>query len=314
MTTALITHPCFVNHDTGHGHPERADRMRALDNAFAEPAFSTLIREEAPLREDLEAAIIRAHPQNYYDAILAADPGPNGHSRHLDGDTVMSPGSLEAVRRAVGAGLRAVDRVVDKSDAVTNAFCQVRPPGHHAERATAMGFCVFNSVAVSALYAKAHYGLDRVAIVDFDVHHGNGTQDIFWANKDVFFGSTHQMPLYPGSGAVSETGNGNIYNAPLRPGDDGEAFKEAFNSRILVNLEAFKPNLILVSAGFDAHEADPLANLNLVESDFAWATQCLIDVADRFADGRIVSMLEGGYDLVGLANSAAMHVKTLMSV
>ncbi len=175
-----------------------------------------------------------------------------------------------------------------------------------------MGFCVFNSIAIAAMYARAKYGMERVAVVDFDVHHGNGTQDIFWADKDLFFGSTHQMPLYPGSGALGETGVGNICNAPLRPNDGGEAFRDAFESRILTSLDAFSPDLILVSAGFDAHEADPLANLRLVEGDFMWATQRILDIADRHCDGRVVSMLEGGYDLAGLAKSAAVHVKALM--
>lgn len=312
MSTLLLTHPCFVNHDTGYGHPERADRMRALDQVFANDVFDDLVRGEAPIREDLEAAVVRAHPQEYYDAIVAADPGPDGDTVRLDGDTVLSPGSWEPVVRAVGAGLEAVDRVMADDSLIKNAFCQVRPPGHHAETATAMGFCVFNSIAVAAMYARAKYGLERVAVVDFDVHHGNGTQDIFWSDKDLFFGSTHQMPLYPGSGAVNETGVGNICNAPLRPNDDGGPFREAFESRILSELDVFQPELLMISAGFDAHEADPLANLRLVEADFGWATEQLLDVAARHCGGRVVSMLEGGYDLKGLAGSAAVHVKTLM--
>ncbi len=312
MSTLLLTHPCFVNHDTGYGHPERADRMRALDQVFGHEAFGDLVRDEAPIREDLEQAVVRAHPQEYFDAMVAADPGPNGETVRLDGDTVLSPGSWEPVTRAVGAGLEAVDRVMDKTSLIKNAFCQVRPPGHHAETATAMGFCVFNSIAVAAMYARAKYGLDRVAVVDFDVHHGNGTQDIFWSDKDLFFGSTHQMPLYPGSGAVNETGVGNICNAPLRPNDDGVPFRAAFESRILRELDVFQPDLLMISAGFDAHEADPLANLRLVEADFAWATEQLLEVAARHCGGRVVSMLEGGYDLKGLAGSAAVHVKALM--
>ena len=312
MSTLLLTHPCFVNHDTGYGHPERADRMRALDQVFGNELFDDLVRDEAPIRDDLEQAVVRAHPQEYFDAMVAADPGPNGDTVRLDGDTVLSPGSWEPVIRAVGAGLEAVDRVMDENSLIKNAFCQVRPPGHHAETATAMGFCVFNSIAVAAKYARATYGLERVAVVDFDVHHGNGTQDIFWSDKDLFFGSTHQMPLYPGSGAVTETGVGNICNAPLRPNDDGVPFREAFESRILRGLDVFQPDLLMISAGFDAHEADPLANLRLVEADFAWATEQLLEVAARHCGGRVVSMLEGGYDLKGLAGSAAVHVKTLM--
>ena len=312
MSTLLLTHPCFVNHDTGYGHPERADRMRALDQVFGNELFDDLVRDEAPIRDDLEQAVVRAHPQEYFDAMVAADPGPNGDTVRLDGDTVLSPGSWEPVIRAVGAGLEAVDRVMDENSLIKNAFCQVRPPGHHAETATAMGFCVFNSIAVAAKYARTTYGLERVAVVDFDVHHGNGTQDIFWSDKDLFFGSTHQMPLYPGSGAVTETGVGNICNAPLRPNDDGVPFREAFESRILRGLDVFQPDLLMISAGFDAHEADPLANLRLVEADFAWATEQLLEVAARHCGGRVVSMLEGGYDLKGLAGSAAVHVKTLM--
>lgn len=312
MSTLLLTHPCFVNHDTGYGHPERADRMQALDQVFGNGLFDDLVRDEAPIRDDLEQALVRAHPQQYFDAIVAADPGPNGDTVRLDGDTVLSPGSWEPVIRSVGAGLEAVDRVMDENSLIKNAFCQVRPPGHHAETATAMGFCVFNSIAVAAKYARAIYGLARVAVVDFDVHHGNGTQDIFWSDRDLFFGSTHQMPLYPGSGAVIETGVGNIFNAPLRPNDDGAPFREAFESRILRGLDLFQPDLLMISAGFDAHEADPLANLRLVEADFAWATEQLLEVAARHCGGRIVSMLEGGYDLKGLAGSASVHVKTLM--
>lgn len=313
MSTLLISHPCFVGHDTGYGHPERADRMRALDKVFGHELFDALVREEAPLRDDLEAAVVLAHPQAYYDTILRVRPDPEGgETVRLDGDTVMSPGSWEAVARAVGAGLHAVDRVMNRADGVRNAFCQVRPPGHHAERETAMGFCVFNSIAIAAKYARARHGAERIAVVDFDVHHGNGTQDIFWSDKDLFFGSTHQMPLYPGSGALSETGVGNICNAPLRPHDDGGPFRDAFESRILASLRVFSPDLILISAGFDAHEADPLANLRLVEADFRWATEQLLEVAAQMCDGRVVSMLEGGYDLEGLAKSAAVHVKALM--
>jgi len=218
----------------------------------------------------------------------------------------------EAAVRAVGAGLEAVDRVMDEASQIRNAFCQVRPCGHHAEADRAMGFCIFANVAIAGMYAKAKYGLERVAVVDFDVHHGNGTQDIFWTHKDLFFASTHQMPLFPGTGAVSETGVGNICNAPLRSGDGGEHFRDAFESRVLPALKSFSPDMILISAGFDAHEADPLASLRLVEADFLWATEALADVADKQCEGRLVSMLEGGYDLTALARSTAVHVKTLM--
>jgi acetoin utilization deacetylase AcuC-like enzyme len=234
------------------------------------------------------------------------------HRRHLDPDTVVSAGSWEAALRAVGAGLHAVDAVV--SGKAANAFCQVRPPGHHAEAERAMGFCLFSNAAIAGLYARSRHGAERVAVVDFDVHHGNGTQAIFWRDKDLFYGSTHEMPLFPGTGALRETGVGNIWNAPLRAGDGGERFREAFESRILPALHDFGPDILLISAGFDAHQADPLANLALVEADFMWATERLADMAKRHCQGRIVSLLEGGYDLNALARSVAVHVKTLMDV
>lgn len=312
MTTLLITHPCFVDHDTGPGHPERADRMRAIDKVLAHDVFKDLKREEAPLRDDVEEQIKLAHPVEYLEKIRTVAAGRVSHPTHLDPDTVISAGSWEAALRAVGAGLRAVDAVM-AGDAA-NVFCQVRPPGHHAEHDRAMGFCLFSNVAIASLYARAKHGLKRVGVVDFDVHHGNGTQDIFWSDKDLFYGSTHQMPLFPGTGALNETGVGNIFNAPLRAGDGGEAFREAFESRILPALNDFGPELVVISAGFDAHEADPLANLRFVEADFMWATEKLAGVAATHSNGRIVSMLEGGYDLTALARSVAVHVKTLMDV
>jgi acetoin utilization deacetylase AcuC-like enzyme len=195
---------------------------------------------------------------------------------------------------------------------VKNAFAQVRPCGHHAETQRAMGFCIFNNVAIAALYARKKHGAERVAVVDFDVHHGNGTQDIFWSDKDLYFASTHQMPLYPGTGALNETGVGNVWNAPLRPGDGGDPFKQAFESRILPSLRNFGPDLVLISAGFDAHQDDPLANLRLLEPDFAWATSKIAEIADKHAQGRLVSMLEGGYNLAALARSVGVHVRALM--
>ncbi len=312
MTTLLITHPCFVEHDTGPGHPERPDRMRAIDKVLAHDVFNSLEREEAPLREDVETQIERAHTIAYLDQIRAIATGPIHGTRHIDGDTVVSPGSWEAALRGVGAGLHAVDAVM--SGRAANAFCQVRPPGHHAEKDRAMGFCLFANAAIAGLYARAEHGAERIAVADFDVHHGNGTQDILWSDKDLFYGSTHEMPLFPGTGALSETGVGNIFNAPLRAGDSGERFREAFESRILPALHNFGPDLIVISAGFDAHQADPLANLRLVEADYMWATEKLADMAQRHCHGRIVSMLEGGYDLTALARSVAVHVKTLMDV
>jgi acetoin utilization deacetylase AcuC-like enzyme len=310
MTTLLITHPIFVAHDTGPGHPERPDRMRAIDRIMAHEAFKALERQEAPLREDVEDVIALAHPRAYIEAIKEARPREGQESVRLDPDTVLSPTSWEPALRAVGAGLMAVDQVIGGK--VRNAFCQVRPCGHHAETARAMGFCIFNNAAVAAHYARKKHGAERIAVVDWDVHHGNGTQDIFWSDKSLYFASTHQMPLYPGTGALSEQGVGNVFNAPLRPGDGGERFREAVESRILPSLRNFAPDLIIVSAGFDAHEADPLANLRLVEEDFRWATAKLMEAADRHCNGRLVSMLEGGYDLDALAKSVAIHVATLM--
>ncbi len=306
MTTLLFTHPACLEHDTGYGHPERADRLRAIDDGLAAPAFKTLIREQAPLA-DL-AAIERLHPAAYVAMVRAAIP-KHDHA-WLDPDTVVSPGSWEAALRATGAMLYAVDQVMEgKAD---NAFCAVRPPGHHAEPSRAMGFCLFNSVAVAALHARAKHGAKRVAVVDFDVHHGNGTQAAFWTDKDLFYGSTHQMPLFPGTGAVDETGVGNICNAPLAPGDDGKVFRAAWEGRILPALDAFAPDVLLVSAGFDAHIKDPLAQLRLVEPDFAWVTEKLLEAAAKHTGGRLVATLEGGYDLDALASSTAVHVATLM--
>ena len=312
MPTLLITHPCFVDHDSGPGHPERPDRMRAIDRVLAHDYFADLVREEAPSRDDVEAQILLAHPKRYLDMIKDARPEVGEGRVHLDGDTVMSPGSWMAATRAVGAGLHAVDQVMDEGSGIRNAFCQVRPCGHHAETDRAMGFCLFANVAIAGMYARKKHGVDRVAVIDYDVHHGNGTQDIFWSDKDLFFASTHQMPLFPGTGAVSETGVGNICNAPLRSGDNGERFRDAFESRIFPALKNFSPDMILISAGFDAHEAVPLSSLRLVEADLLWVTEQLIAYAERQCDGRVVSMLEGGYDLTALARSVGVHVRAMM--
>jgi acetoin utilization deacetylase AcuC-like enzyme len=311
MTTLLLTHTSFTGHDTGPGHPERPDRMRAIDKVLARDAFAGLVRAQAPLRDDAEAAILLAHPRRHLDHVIAGRAQATRGPVQIDADTVMSPGSWEAAMRAVGAGLEAVDQVM--TGKVRNVFCQVRPPGHHAEANRAMGFCLFSSIAIAGLYARKTHGAERIAVVDFDVHHGNGTQDIFWSDKSLFFASTHQMPLYPGTGALAETGlHNNVCNAPLRPGDGGAQFKAAFEGRVLPALANFAPDLVLVSAGFDAHIDDPLANLRLQEPDFAWATEKLVEIAARHSGGRLVSMLEGGYDLAGLANSVGVHVKALM--
>jgi len=312
MTTLLLTHPSFVEHDTGPGHPERPDRMRAIDKVLSHALFDELKREGVLLRDDVEDAIALAHPRAYIDWIKSERPAEGAPPVHLDPDTLLSSKSWEPALRAVSAGLTAVDRVMDKRCGIANAFCQVRPCGHHAERERAMGFCMFSNVAIAGLYARSKHGAERIAVVDFDVHHGNGTQDIFWNDKDLYFGSTHQMPLYPGTGALSETGVGNIWNAPLRPGDAGDRFKEALQSRILPALRNFSPDIVLISAGFDAHADDPLANLRLLEPDFAWATNEIAEVAAKHAQGRLVSMLEGGYNLAALAKSVGVHVRALM--
>ena len=307
MTTLYISHPCFLDHDTGPGHPERPDRIRALEKVLSHELFAGLTREEAPEGDD--DAIARVHPHSYIDAVRAA--APDRGIIHLDGDTPMSPGSLRAVLHGVGAALRATDAVM--SGEFANAFCGIRPPGHHAEPNRVMGFCFFNNVAIAAEHARTKHGAERVAVVDFDVHHGNGTQAAFWSNRHLFYASTHQMPLYPGTGYQNETGvAGNIVNAPLRPGDGGSQFREAFRSRILPELTNFAPDLLLISAGFDAHRDDPLANIELVEDDFSWATYKLAEIAAKHAGGRIVSMLEGGYDLKAMAQSAGVHVSALM--
>jgi acetoin utilization deacetylase AcuC-like enzyme len=307
MPTLILTHPACLEHDTGYGHPEQADRLRAIDDALSAPAFKALRREQAPLA-DL-AVIERLHPHAYVEMIHAAIPVRDYAC--LDPDTVISPGSWEAVLHAAGAAIYAVDQVM--AGKVGNAFCAVRPPGHHAEPSRAMGFCLFNNVAIAALHARAARGAKRVAVIDFDVHHGNGTQAAFWSDKNLFYGSTHQMPLFPGTGAVNDTGvANNIVNAPLHAGDDGEHFRAAFNDRILPALHAFAPDFLLVSAGFDAHIMDPLAQLRLVEADFAWVTEVLLEAADKHCGGKLVSTLEGGYDLDALGRSTAVHVATLM--
>lgn len=309
MSTLLISHPACLNHLTPPGHPERPDRLRAVEEELAKPKFHMLAREQAPMAE--ADIIALCHPQDYIQAIRDASPAEDQGMIRLDADTSMSPGSLEAALRAVGGGVLAVDEVMNQKAA--NAFVAVRPPGHHAETARPMGFCLFNSAAIAARYAQKKYGIERAAIVDFDVHHGNGSQDIFWADKSVMYCSTHEMPLYPGTGALGERGEyDTIVNAPLRAGDGGDAFREAFEVAILPRLREFKPEILIISAGFDAHTRDPLANLNLVEADFTWVTKKLMDIADDSAQGRIVSMLEGGYDLQGLSRSAAAHVTALM--
>ena len=307
MTTLLVTHPACLEHLTPAGHPERPDRLRAIDRALEHERFQTLARVAAPAAE-LET-IALCHPVDYVTGIRDATPktGLVG----LDADTTLSPGSFEAALRAAGGAVYAVDEVM--TGRAKNAFVATRPPGHHTETARPMGFCLFNNAAIAARHAQKTHGIGRAAVVDVEIHHGNGSQDIFWADASVMYASTHQMPLYPGTGAPSERGeHNNIVNAPLRPGDGGDAFRAAFERVILPRLREFQPELMVISAGFDAHMRDPLANLNLVEDDFAWATRALMEIADASAGGRVVSVLEGGYDLQGLGNSAAAHVAALM--
>ncbi len=308
MSTLYITHDAFLHHDTGEWHPEQPDRMRAIEVALSDERFQHLLHVEAPLAT--REQIIRAHPARYFDFIERSAPRRDLIS--LDGgDTVMSPGTWEAALRAAGSGIQAVDEVM--TGLASNAFCRVRPPGHHAEIEKANGFCFFNNAAIAAFHAQAVHGAERVAVVDFDVHHGNGTQSIFWSHPSLLYASTHQMPLFPGTGSLSERGEtGNIVNAPLRAGDGSEQFREAYESVILPALRRHAPDLIIVSAGFDGHRSDPLANINLVERDYAWVTRKLIDVARERCGGRLVSMLEGGYDLKALSRSVAVHVQALL--
>ncbi|MEE2969623.1 MAG: histone deacetylase family protein [Pseudomonadota bacterium] len=307
MTTIVFSHPSSVEHDTGPGHPERPDRIRAVLRVLDGEEFSGLTRREAPAAEI--AQIARVHPDGYAERLLAAAP-VEGTVR-IDPDTVMSPESGEAALRAAGALIGAVDAVV--SGEVENAFCAIRPPGHHAEPTHGMGFCLFNNVAIAAAHARAEHGLEKIAVVDFDVHHGNGTQSYFEEDPALFFGSTHEYPLYPGTGAASETGVGNIFNAPLSSGSGSEAFRARMDDLILPGLREFGPDLILISAGFDGHERDPLATLRLHEDDYGWVTGRIREIAGEHCDGRVISTLEGGYDLDALAASAAAHVHALIA-
>jgi len=307
MTTLLMTHKACLAHDTGGHHPESPARLQAVLDGLSGAGFAKLGHRQAPAA-DL-ADIARVHPRAFVDALIAAVPTQDYAA--VDADTILSPGSGEAALRAAGAVVAAVDAVME--GAARNAFCAVRPPGHHAEPRHPMGFCLFNNVAIGAARARNHHKLERVAIVDFDVHHGNGTQAMFEADPAVFFASTHQSPLYPGTGASSERGVGNVFNVPLRPTSGSAEFRQAMSGTILPALEKFRPEFILVSAGFDAHRADPLAQLNLEEADYAWVTERLLEAAGRHAKGRLVSTLEGGYDLDALAASAEAHVAALMA-
>jgi acetoin utilization deacetylase AcuC-like enzyme len=308
MSTLLYTHRACLEHDPGSHHPESPARLRAVLEALAEPAFARLERREAP--EAASEDLYRVHPRRHVERLLRAVPG-SGHVG-IDADTIMSPGSGEAALRAAGAVVAAIDSVIARE--ADNAFCAVRPPGHHAEPERAMGFCLFNNIAVGALHARAAHGLERIAVIDFDVHHGNGTQAAFETDERLFYASTHQYPLYPGTGVASETGVGNVVNVPLRPMAGSNQFRTGMSQRILPALDDFRPELVMISAGFDGHRRDPLAQLMLDEDDYAWITERLIEIADRHAKGRLVSALEGGYDLSALRASVAAHVRVLMSV
>ena len=310
VPTALITHPACLEHDTGPYHPETAERLRAVLAALEASEFANLLRESAPLATVEQLS--RVHPRSYVESILAIHPDL-GEPIQLDGDTIMSNGSAEAAARAAGGACMAVDAVMEGW--ARAAFAAIRPPGHHAEPNRPMGFCLFNNAAVAALHARARWGVQRVAVVDFDVHHGNGTQAMFAADADLFYGSSHQSPCYPGTGEPWENGvANNIVNAPLRPGDGGPEFRAAWAETIIPAVDRFAPGLLIVSAGFDAHIDDPLAQLRVETADYAWLTAQLVDVADKHCGGRIVSVLEGGYDLHALATAAAVHVRGLMRI
>ncbi|MDD2795011.1 histone deacetylase family protein [Acidocella sp.] len=306
MSVALFTHPAALAHDTGQDHPECAERLRAVLRALEVPIFSPLLREVAPKAP--VAALQPAHTAAYVAAMLALPPE---ETTYIDGDTVFGPGTLEAALRAAGGAMAAVDAVMEGW--AHAAFVAMRPPGHHAERDRAMGFCFFNNAAVAAYHARARWGLKRIAVVDFDVHHGNGTQDIFGPDPELFYGSSHQHPCFPGTGMVREQGvAGNIMNVPLAPGSGGPEFRAAWEGGIIPAVAAFRPELLIISAGFDAHVADPLAQLRLREADFAWVTRALMELSDTHCPGRVISLLEGGYDLAALAASTAAHVRALM--
>ncbi|MCW1408624.1 histone deacetylase family protein [Rhizobium sp. 1AS11] len=309
MSTRLYEHPIFLEHVTPDGHPERSDRIRAINVALEHPNFERLERRQAPQAN--EDAVLLAHPEEHLIAVMREIPEEEGEINQIEADTYASSKSLQAALTGIGGAMAAVDDVF--TGRADNVFVAARPPGHHAEKMTAMGFCFFNNAAIAARHAQKTHGAERIAIVDWDVHHGNGTQDIFWDDASVLFCSTHQMPLYPGTGAKDEKGKHNtIVNAPLSPNVGSDHFREAFKSRVLPALDDFRPDLIIISAGFDAHHRDPLAQINLTGEDFDWATGRVLELADRHAKNRVVSLLEGGYDLEGLAESAGMHILRMM--
>ncbi len=305
MIVSVFTHTDCLKHEPGTAHPESPSRLKAVLAALDDSGCAETERIEAPraTREQLA----RVHNTSMLEVVFAASPADG--QIYLDADTAMSAGSLEAAFRAAGAICAAIDHVFNSPQ--LRAFCAVRPPGHHATRDKAMGFCLFNSIAVGAAHALEKPGIERIAIIDFDVHHGNGTADIFQSDARVMYASTHQSPLYPGTGAVLERGVENLVHVPLAAGSGSQEFREAFETRILPELDRFAPQLVLISAGFDAHRLDPLANLNLDAEDYAWVTARLVELADRHAGGRVVSALEGGYSLTALRESTIAHVNAL---
>ena len=307
MTLLYYHHADFLNHDTGPGHPECADRLRVIDEALSQPNFNSVIQIEAPLPNDVEEKLALIHTPAMISRVLTGIP-EQGLS-YFDADTVASPGTKTAALRAVGALCNAVDRIC--TGKAEKAFCAVRPPGHHAMPGYPMGFCLFNNIAIAAEYARTRYQLERIAIVDFDVHHGNGTQAAFYEQAQVLYASSHQWPHYPGSGTPLENGVGNIVNVPLPAGTNGAVFRAKYNDIILPAVRKFQPQLILVSAGFDAHKDDPLASLRLEEDDYRWISDELVKIADEYCNGRIISTLEGGYNLKALAASVATHIASL---
>ena len=308
MTTLVLHHQACFRHEPGPGHPESPQRLHVVLGALQQPEFAQLAWREAPT--GTREQVLLVHHAEYVDAI--ADASPRGGLVALDGgDTLMSAGTWEAVMRCVGAACAGVDAVV--AGEAANVFCATRPCGHHAEPDRAMGFCIFNQAAIAAVHALDRHGLQRVAVIDFDVHHGNGTQAAFFDRPELFYGSSHQSPLYPGTGAANETGvSGNIVNLPLPPGCGTEMFRTRMTNELLPAVRRFGPQLIIVSAGFDAHRCDPLADMNLEDEDFGWITRELMAIADALCGGRIVSILEGGYSAAGLAGGCAAHVRALM--
>jgi acetoin utilization deacetylase AcuC-like enzyme len=306
MRTALFTHPICIEHNPGQDHPESPARLKSVMGALSTEEFDGLDRREAPLSNI--ASIKAVHQLELINLVM--ENIPETGQKFLDPDTALSPHSGDAALRAVGGCIAAVDAVM--KEGVRNAFCAVRPPGHHAESGRSMGFCIFNNVVVAADYARKKHGLTRIAVVDFDVHHGNGTQHSFENDQDLFYASSHQFPYYPGTGAASETGVGNIANFPMAAGEGSDAFRKGYTRQLLPALREFDPELLIISAGFDAHERDPLAQIGLNEEDYTWVTRELREIAEDCCGGRLVSSLEGGYNLDSLASSAAAHVRVLL--